>query len=207
MIVNIDRTRHATSRLLALICGERPGALGPRPISNDRRRAHPRGERSCLPAPSVADSVEALTCIFPALCAAVSHMLPGPTELLPGLTLDQASELFGPANTGRLASGLAAVEDHPRSGELDGVTDRATALLLALFDELAAATAVNGIGEPARVDMDRLIGLARAFRSEARAYIDFLCSLVAGEEPAYALERFLDQGVTEPGEQTGGLAA
>jgi hypothetical protein len=200
LIGKIDRDRRAAGRVIAVISDERPGVLGPRPISNDRRRARRRVARSSSAPRSVGDSLEALAPILPAICTAVSALLPGPTELLPGLTLDQASELVSPTNTARVASGLAELEHLPGGGELAAVTERTSAPMLALFEELAAAAAAGGLREPGEIDSDRLIRLVQAFHAEAREYLEFLVSLASGDEPLDALKRFLGRHVTESGE-------
>jgi hypothetical protein len=195
----VDRDRRVTLLLLALVSDERPGALGPRPITNDRR-ARRQVRHTSAPMPSVADSLPALTGIFPALITAVSTpprpgtaaVLPGSAELVRGFTVDDAARLFTPAGADRFARGLAALEDHPRIGELAVVIERMSTLGLVLCEELAKATAAEALGEE-EIDTDRLVQLGRAFYEIARSNVDFAVSLATGGDPAEAFERFLDR--------------
>lgn len=196
----IDRDRRATLRLLALVSDERPGALGPRPITNDRRCWHRQACNTSAPMPNVADSLPALAGIFPALVTAISTpprpgaaaLLPGFAELLRGFTVDDAARVLTPAGADRPARGLAALEHHPRIGELAVIIERTSTLGFALCDQLAKATAADGLGE-GEIDTDRLVQLGRAFCQDARANVDFALSLATGADPAEALERFLDR--------------
>jgi hypothetical protein len=195
----VDRDRRVTLLLLALVSDERPGALGPRPITNDRR-ARRQVRHTSAAMPNVADSLPALAGIFPALLAAISTpprpgaaaLLPGSAELLRGFTVDDAARLLTPAGAGRLARGLAALEHHPRIGELAVIIERTSTLGFELCDQLAKATAADGLGE-GEIDTDRLVQLGRAFCQDARANVDFALSLATGADPAEALERFLDR--------------
>jgi hypothetical protein len=196
----IDRDRRVTLRLLALVSDERPGALGPRPITNDRRSRHRQARNTSAPMPNVADSLPALAGIFPALITAISTpprpgtaaLLPGSTELLRGFTVDDAARLFTPAGADKLARRLAALEDHPRIKELAAIIERTSTVGFELTDQLANATAAEALGEE-EIDTDRPVQLGRAFYEQARSNFDFALSLVSGADPAEALERFLDR--------------
>lgn len=200
LVEHIDRDRRATLRLLASLSDERPSALGPRPINNDRGCRRRQARSTAAPMPSVADSLAALAGIFPALMTAISTppqpgaatLLPGRAELLRGFTIDDAGRLFSRAGADRVARGLAALEDHPRIKELAVIIDRASTLGFVLCNQLAKATAVDGLGE-GQMDTDRLIQLGRAFYNDARSTVDFAVSLATGGDPAEALERFLSR--------------
>lgn len=195
----IDRDRRATLRLLASVSDQRPGAFGPRPITNDRRPGRRQARNTSTPTPSVADSLLALAGIIPALLTAVSipprpgvaALLPGSVQLLRGFTVDDAARLFTPAGADRLARGLAALEYHPRIGELAVIIERTSTLGFELSDQLAKATATESLGE-GQIDTDKLVKLGRAFYQDARSSVDFAVSLATGADPGEALERFLD---------------
>ena len=131
----IDRDRRVTLRLLASVSDERPGTVGSRPITNERRA--PRRQASNTSGmTSDADSLQALAGVIPALLTAVSTpprpgapaLLPGAVELLRGFTIDDAASLFTPAGASRLARGLAKLEHHPRISELAVIIERTSAL-------------------------------------------------------------------------------
>jgi hypothetical protein len=157
LIRDIERDRRATLHLLASLPDVRPGTRGPRPISNDRRR-RAGGRRQApgtpAPAPNVADSLQALAGILPALATAISGpprpgaaaLLTGAAELLPGVTVGCLSELLTPSGARGIARNLAALEDHPRVGELAAVIARVHALGLDFSDQVAKATAADGLG-------------------------------------------------------------
>ena len=189
-----EHNRRVTLRLLAVMSDERPGRLGPRPISNDRRRGVGRRRQApTLPAPSVADALHALAGIFPALALVISELLPGGAELLPGLTVDDLTRLLGSGRAARIARGLAVLESNPRARELAAIIERSRALESAFNEQLAGAAASDGLGKCGEIDTDGLVQLGRAFYDDARAYVDFAVALANGADPVAALERFLDQ--------------
>jgi hypothetical protein len=194
-----QQSRRATLRLLAQLSDDL-GSLGPRPITNDRRSRRRQASNTSAPMPSVADSLPALAGILPALVSAISTpprpgaaaLLPGSTKLLRGFTVDDAARLFTPAGADRLARGLAALEDHPRVGKLAVIIERMSTLGFVLCDQLAKATAADGLGK-GEIDTDRLVQLGRAFYEDARSTVDFALSLTTGADPVEALDRFLDR--------------
>jgi len=107
-----ERQRRATLRLLSVLSGERPGSLGPRPISNDRlgdiahRREVPAGEAGCTSAQSIAALAAG---VLPALAAAIGE-LTGDSEVT------RAASAIA-AGSAQLAKALHALEDHPRADE------------------------------------------------------------------------------------------
>jgi hypothetical protein len=213
LIRDIDRDRRATLRLLTSISDKRPGTIGPRPISNDRRRQQARN--TSAPVSGVANSLQALACILPALYTAISkpprateaELLPGEAELLHGFTVEDAARVLTLAGADRLARGLAALEDHPRVGELAAVIERGHALGLAFNEQVAKATAADGLGEPAEIETDGLVQLGRTFYDDARAYFDFALALATDTDPADAFERFLDRQAREAAGNAGRLAS
>ena len=131
--------RRVLLRLLASIGGERPGALDPDAIFNDRpggwylsRHSNDRASGARRSQRPDRRSLPALARVLPALMTAISTpsrpgvaaLLPGSSELLQDFTVGDAVRLFAADSVGRLARGLAALEDHPRARELATIVER-----------------------------------------------------------------------------------
>ena len=188
-----EQARRVALRLLAVASPDHPGALGPRPISNDRRRKHlpARGASAA----SDAELVEALAGgLFPALATAIAGTLPGDVSLLPGLTVDELPGLITPAGAHNLAVNLPVVESHPRIGELTEVAERDRHTLLAAVSGLAQAAASHGLGEP--INSGQVTESIRSFLRLAEDWIALLSALASsprrGDAEA-ALGRFLER--------------
>lgn len=189
-----ERARRVTLRLLAVSSASRPGALGPRPISNDRRPCRHRQVPSS-PVPSGAESLEALSAILPALAAAISGALPAPAEPLPGFTADQLRALLTEASARRLARNLAALESHPRIGELAGALKRDWNIAHAAIAALTTLAQADASHEPATADTLKLVETVRDFYTFAERCFELGLALAAHGRRAdvyAALERFLD---------------
>jgi hypothetical protein len=180
-----ERQLRAMLRLLAGL-SERP--IGPNPIANTLRpSSRPPARRAHA---SRAQATRTLTSgVLPAIGAALSEWLPADGELLPGVAVDDAARLLAPDAGRTVARRLAAVEAHPRAGELAAAFERASALPLTFTDQLIAAVA----GESG----DRPVETLREFATIARALVDLFLALVAGESASGAIERFLTAIDTE----------
>ncbi|MGI8559471.1 MAG: hypothetical protein ACR2ND_14405 [Solirubrobacteraceae bacterium] len=185
-------SRRLTLRLLAVTSPDRPGALGPRPILNDRR--HRRRQELVTPVPSVDELLEALAAVYPALAAAITGTLPGSVELLEGFTVEDAARLLSPSGARRLARNLATLHAHPRAGELEGIIERDFNAALATVAQLTTATMADALGEPTEIDFEQLVGTVRGFYALAEHWIELMSALASTAQPANAhaaFERFL----------------
>jgi len=175
-----ERARRVTVELLALLSDER---LGPRPISNDRRERFVRKRRRD-PNIDLIDSGAALAVgILPALADAVSQLLPGTPEVQLARQLAAGSE--------QLIRTFSTLEDDPRSHQLQVITECGMAAGLAAVEQLAETIAAGGLDAEHEVETDALARTLQDFYAAARAQLDFLLSLEAGEDPTIALDRLI----------------
>jgi hypothetical protein len=191
--------RRTTLRLLPTVSNERPGAFGPRPISNDRHRraGKPQQARGMLapgPSPSVTESLHALAGILPAFAAAATDPLPDTAELLPGVTVDELCGLLSPSGARRIACNLATLEEHPCAGELAAIIERDWDAALSAVTQLAAGDPAADDGNPP----EQLIESLREFYTLTERWTACLLALAADGDPAQVFERFLDRGASEP---------
>jgi hypothetical protein len=198
--------RRGTLTLLALASDERPGLRGPRPPSNDRRHhAHPpKRRRRPAPHATAAVSLQALAAVLPALADAIGELLPDDAAL-PG-DLARALACIGRklAADSNWCAALAALDDHPRAGDLSALVEEARRLWRELVQRTVALLATGGAD--AHPDT-QLTETAREFTQAARRALTVFQALAASENPALALERSLDGRTGEADDSTPGFAA
>jgi hypothetical protein len=186
-----EQDRRFTLRLLGLICDERPGQLGPRPISNDRRNEVRAPDIRGGDTPSPAAALQALAPVLTALANAIDSLLAD--EVTQALVHEHA---LGLATAGgqlaadrELCVALAALDDHPRAGELSALIGESRLL----FHKLIKKTdALVQAGDDARPD-SQFTEMARAFMDATQRSLGFWQALGAGNDPTVALNRLLDE--------------